>query len=520
MSPVMGRANRGQVHYTQHRDRDRDRDWRVWVVERANRVHFFKRLEDTETRISWPILLTVVLLCGLAARLSFSFYLSKFYFGTISFTFGDSFSYTECFLNLLNHGHYTFEIGNTDAYMYRGPAYPFFWGIHYLLVGPDLAYEAVAFSQSILDTGTGLLIFLILRHLNVSNALSVIGAALYLFNPLFIVHVPITGTETFATFITILIVYLTITFHNSTRWLFFVGIACGAAVLTRQYLGLLLPTIFLFLITSKNFDLRFLKKFILEVAVVGLGFASVIGPWHVRNLVNHDTNSFLMGKTTGYPSFQEDFLAFKDLYSLYFVNITPIRNSIAFDGTNNLSATDVPYTPFDKLDVADRLAYECGPSFLSWRGEEGYSQTQTSSLPNCKELVVSGYANLYEQTLENSPLHFRWKQPSLNIYKAVFKDTLVNPLGGWKDFVVGLIFSGRSVIVVGAFFSLFFLAKSSFKVFMLFPGALIFYISFVARQVEMRYLTQADAVMVIFFCLLCSSLWVSIFDKIRAKAIK
>ena len=165
--------------------------------------NFFKRLESSESRVSWPAGLTVVLLCGLAARLAFSFYLSKFYFGSVSFTFGDSFSYTESFLNLLNYGHYTFDIGNTDAYIYRGPAYPLFWGAHYLVFGPDMVYQAVAFSQSILDTGTGFLIFLILRHQNFSNTLSLFGSILYIFNPVFLVHVPITGTETFATFITV-----------------------------------------------------------------------------------------------------------------------------------------------------------------------------------------------------------------------------------------------------------------------------------------------------------------------------
>lgn len=480
-------------------------------------VKFFKRLETKKWGVSWSTLLFIVVLFGLAGRLGYSFYLSKFFFGTVRYTFGDSFSYTESFLNLLNHGHYTFEIGNTDAYMYRGPAYPFFWGLHYLLFGPDSVYEAVAFSQSILDTGTGLLIFFILRHLNISNVLSLIGCTLYLLNPIFIVYVPITGTETFANFITTFLIFLAITRSKSIFWLIFIGVTCGFAVLTRQYLGLLLLTVFIFLIALNKTKADLLKHSLLQITIVSLGFASVIGPWYLRNLINHNTNSFLMGKTTGYASFQEDWLAFKDFYSLYFVDVTPIRDRIAFEGTNRLSPADVPHIPFDELERVDRLAHKCGPSFLTWRGEEGYSHTKRSSLPNCKDRVVSGYTKLYEQALDVAPFYFQWQQPLLNVHKSFFKDALVNPLGGRKDFIIGIIFSVRSIVTVGAVLSLIFLRNSPFKMFMLFPIFLIFYISFSAKQVEMRYLTQADAVMIVFFCLLCSSLWSRLKNRYNSK---
>ena len=79
-----------------------------------------------------PIFLILVVI-GLFVRIIFSFWASKFYFGEVKYTFGDSFSYTQAFINLVQSGTYSFDLKNPDAALYRGPTYPFFWGIHYLI---------------------------------------------------------------------------------------------------------------------------------------------------------------------------------------------------------------------------------------------------------------------------------------------------------------------------------------------------------------------------------------------------
>lgn len=465
----------------------------------------FFRLESSESRILWPAVLAVVLLCGLTARLAFSFYLSKFYYGDVRFTFGDSFSYTESFLNLLNYGHYTFDIGNTDAYIYRGPAYPLFWGAHYLVFGPDMVYQAVAFIQSILDTGTGFLMFLILRHLNVSNTLSLFGSTLYIFNPIFLVHVPITGTETFATFITVFLVYLVTTHSNSSRWLVVIGITCGIAVLTRQYLGLFLPIIMVYVYFKNNDTLFYSRRNFIKLILLGVGFLLTIAPWHLRNITNHNVNSFLMGNLTGYAANQEDFVSFQNFYSLYFVDYTKLRHSVSRSGVNSMHPSDFPYTDFQKLQEADKLAFSCGPSFLAWRGD--LSATRKNEYLGCKEEVRKAYDELRHETLQNAPDFFQFKQPIENIFKSVFKISLSNPFDSWKDLIISMVFVLRTLIILGAISSIFILQRSSLKVFMLFPICLITYISFIIKQVEIRYLVQADAIMIIFFVMLINNVY-------------
>jgi 4-amino-4-deoxy-L-arabinose transferase-like glycosyltransferase len=448
------------------------------------------------------LFLSIALSLGLLVRLLFSLYLSKYYFGEVKFTFGDSFSYTEAFLNLLNHGTYTFDLENLDAYFFRGPVYPFFWGAHYLLFGESHVYSAVAITQSLLDILSGLLVFLILRRLGAPASWALIGAVLYLFNPLLLVHVPITGTETLAIFLTLLTFYMALQIRQSTVIAVWVGVLCGLALLTRQYLGLLWPIISLYVFFGVRE--RSLREAIKLTAAVTVGFAIILSPWFLRNFINHDTPTILMGKTAGYLNAQEDYLAFKNFYSLFLVDITPVYTAVAVKGENEL-----PDAFFDFVDVpmvrqADLRAFQCGPSFKVWREQQ--SQHHPEEYLSCKEEVSENYLGLAQSVLENSPAWFPYIVPMKNVGKAIFKSSLTSELHDWKDNVIKGLFGVRTFIVLSASTFLFLLPWKRHALFLLFPLGLIFYISVFLKQVEMRYLAQADAVMIVFAVLAWHSL--------------
>jgi 4-amino-4-deoxy-L-arabinose transferase-like glycosyltransferase len=126
------------------------------------------------------------------------------YYGNPTFTFGDSFSYSESFLNLIRNGHYSFDLSRPDASLYRGPVYPFFWGAHYVIFGKDMVYQSVAVTQAILDFGTCILVYMIAKNLSGSILAARVSFIAYSFFPIFWIYIPITGTETFATSLTAL----------------------------------------------------------------------------------------------------------------------------------------------------------------------------------------------------------------------------------------------------------------------------------------------------------------------------
>lgn len=452
--------------------------------------------------------LITLLTIGFLIRISFSFWLSKFYFGHISYTFGDTFSYAKSFINLLENGTYSFDLKNPDAALYRGPTYPFYWGLHYILFGEDLIYKAVAITQSIIDTWSGFLIYKIIEKLTNSKTISTLGLTAFLFNPIFIVHTPISGTETLATFITILIAYVLIVSEVRNKHLI-IGVLCGFALMTRQYLGILLPVSILFAFNRGSH--KFTAASNKHIALITMGFCISVTPWFLRNAINHDYPTILMGKTTGYNAYQADYIAFNRLYTLYYVDVTPIVKSIALTGNDGLKQDSKLSEIRDKLDHAARLAYECGPSFASWR--EQVLRSPQSIEHDCTDKIVKIYTDLREAQIDKHGLSLFAKIPLQNIKKSIFKSELTAETEGWKAIIIQITFQSRTLISILGLSYLLLKPWNKESILLLFPIMLIIYISTVTRQVEMRYLVQSDAITVIFAALSTGL----IHDKFKSK---
>lgn len=450
---------------------------------------------------------------GFSLRLIFSFWGSKYYYGDLRYTFGDSFSYTKSFINLVDKGIYTFDPSHPDAALYRGPIYPFFWGLHYLVFGENSVYQAVAVTQSLLDTLSGLLIYRILKELGVGAKGAALGGFLYLINPISLVHVPITGTETFATIVTLVVLYQTLKVSTPGGYLT-VGLLTGVAVMTRQYIGILLPISILCLLFRDGWTIRWREQG-LTAGLVTLGFVVAVSPWFLRNYINHDTPTILMGKTTGYKAYQEDFIAFNRFFNLFMVDVTPVYNSIALSGVTGLGE-DPRFTPH--IDAVNRLArrsFECGPSFISWRDMK-HGVTKSNPDAGCKDELASNYEKLRQKFLdEHGPL-FLWHVPLQNLEKAVFKSDLTSSRAGLTGWLIWACFLLRSIFVVLGFSAVFFLRKEPRLLMVLFPLFIFLFISSVIRQVEIRYLVQCEAVLMI----LATYVTAQTYNQLRSLAIK
>jgi len=435
-------------------------------------------------------------IAALCLRLLFSFWGSKYYFGEIRFTFGDSFSYTDTFLNLLRIGEYTFDTSEPDAYLYRGPVYALYWGMHYLLFGEEYVYKVVAISQCIIDTLSTMLIYRIIRSISQDVNFALAGMALYAFHPIFIVHTPITGTETIATCIT-LTTFATVMLarNNGTyvMWLI-VGLLCGLGVLTRQYLGLLLPTVILYYLCVAS--IKNTKNFFTIIFCIMLGFFLLTAPWLIRNIIFHNAPTILMGKTSGYKAYKEDYIAFQRLYTLYFVDVTPILLRISKSGRDGLDDDPRLKGIRSDLERASELAYSCGTSFGEVRrwGNNVLQDIKTDER-ECNAEIVSIYEYVRAKALKEGGFTLWIDVPVQNVIKAVFKSELTSKRDGWVSSVITSIFFTRTLFALLGLMGIFFIARVPEFVFVFFPISLIAYISAITRQVEMRYLLQSDALL-------------------------
>ena len=436
--------------------------------------------------------LIISLLLGLILRLLFSFYFSKYYFGNINYTIGDSYSYINPVLNLLKYGVYAFDIDEIDSYFYRGPVYPFFWGIHYILFGENLVFESVAVSQSFIDVFSGYLIYKILGSFGVPNKYSLLGMLMYLINPILLVHVPITGTETLAIFITLFYFHLLVKSKNNLDYVK-IGILAGVSLLTRQYLGILMPIGIVYIFLNCKLDFQKISR---NSIIIFLSFSLTLTPWFLRNYINLGKPIVLMGETTGYQSYQEDYIAFEKLYSLIYVDVTPIFNSVANSGKDTITNFKVLGSLSGELQELNKMAFKCGPSFNSRRYNILYKKDNKLS-NNCKSELIIGYDKLRVKLLAQNGFLFKYKTAYLNLKKSFFKMDLTSRPSSVKDVFIYLSFSYRIFYVILGFLSILFIRGNKKVAIILFPLFMFFFVSVVIRHVEIRYLAQVEAILIV-----------------------
>jgi hypothetical protein len=471
----------------------------------------------------------LVLVVGFAfiLRALFSIYGAPVYYGMaapLCYSFGDATSYMWAAENLINHGHYSFDYLEPDADFGRLPGYPIFYGLHYLIFGPIKAIYATLWSQVVIDSLVVLLVFNIMRRLApASLAAPWIGAILYATYPFIIFWVPMIYTELIATDVTLVIIYMLLCYSRKAISAILLGVVVAVGLFTREYLGLFLPIAMLWVVWAHG-GLRRATAWRAAI-LVGLGFALLYGGWPIRNYIVSGRLILLKPKTAGYASHKVDLDEFRSWVHCWTNDENPWISQVA-DGKGPIIFPSEIFADKQEETRAQRLAMlarRCGSSFFMQREaigsniygskEAGHSiyevyrdTTFMMSDPtylfyrnhNCNETIGAGFRELRAGYAQRHPVSYWLAVPGQNLFKAFFKSQTSAGIGGVKDLVIKVLFAYRSLLVLLGLIGLtLYRNNKGLWPIAIYTVSMLLFICFVMRNLEMRYLLQADVLLLL-----------------------
>ena len=476
---------------------------------------FWARLRGDWPRV-WPLLAL-----GLVLRILFVAAGAKIYYAGRQmdmYTNGDSYSYALSFQNLLHYGRYTFDLTEPDAAVGRLPGYPFFYGLHYLIFGPKHVLLATACTQAVLDTLGIWLVYSITARLAGERSWAPLLAALLLATyPFSIVWTTITGTETLGLFLVLLWwAVLILARPKTTNWLV-LGALLALIIYVREFLGLCLAvTLFCLLLRTWTPQAGIARW--RPITWVMAGFLLLYIWWPVRNYLTLARFIPLKPAAAGYANLRED--AQESLaWMLTWTNDVTAGTEELLNAPNPSFPADVISTPAEHqlIDSLVVLSRTCASSFhvrmkpaVIAPGPDGaltdsmryYSAQLGNTLHyhNCNMVVSNGFRRLRASYLQRHPVQGRVEVPLQNFRKIIFKSQL-KAEGGPQNTtqrLITLLFAWRSLLLVlGLVGAWKFRRKVDLWPAILFAGGIFCFMAIVFRSMEMRYLLQADVLMLV-----------------------
>lgn len=441
--------------------------------------------------------LIFLFLSALAIRLAFSFYFQQFYFGELTFKHKDTSSYLLPILNLFEHGVYQGDLFLEDSKFFRVPVYPFFLGLVHLIFGANNFDYALAVIQSVLDSSSVVLIYLIVYRISQSKTSAWISALVYATYPFVILWVPISYTETVQIFLMWLLITHLLYFPASTSLWIVQGILCGLLILTKQYMGLviLIPAVCLFL--TGNFKARVSAS----IALL-LGVLVILTPWATRNYLQSGELIVLRGETTGLRSVGIDLESFYKFATLFNENVTPALYEVAYHGKITLTKhPEFVKHHKEEINEAVSLAYQCGDSFVQNRLWVPLSEPP---FKGCADKVAERFDNLTRIFWRDVPLTEGIETRIDAAAKILTKGDVVNKslAVSKSSFVKDVLFKYRVFILVIGLVGLILLIRqrtemSTLPIFIT-AGAMYAYFTVVIVHAEMRYLLIPDLLISVF----------------------
>ncbi|GAA3951453.1 hypothetical protein GCM10022406_36630 [Hymenobacter algoricola] len=454
-----------------------------------------------------PYVLPTLLLGGLALRLLFMAVGAAFYYKANSpFSNNDTYSFTQSFMNLWQHGHYSFNPLNPEAAFGRLPGFPFFWGGHYLLFGEKYVFQAVAFTQCLLDTVAIYLVYATARALTQDVRAGWVSGLLYAGYPFVIVWLTMSGSEALATFLTIVVFWWLATRPATGRNALIAGLLVAVALMVREYLGVLLLPVAFWVFSAKGISLPFVRL----GTLAALGFLVVYISWPIRNYVFQHRLVLLKTATAGYDRYAEDVNSARQWVYGWSSDSDPYLDGIAGKAPLPEFPAEVFATPAEAARAQQliRQARQCGTGFHSWRYNQRYEQPT-----NCNAELAAGFEALNASYKQRYPLSYWTRVPFANLKRAVFKSQLKQDAGGGSK-VVTILFGYRSLLILLSLAGAWLLRRRrpTWPVVFFFTFMYLF-LCFGIRHLEMRYLLQADAALL---CLAGAPLmW--LFDRLAAQ---
>lgn len=426
---------------------------------------------------------------GLAFKLLYLFFIGPAVFSNWTLSTQDSHSYTNTFINLVNTGQYTHDPKFSEAAYGRLPVVVFVWGFFYLLLGSAKAYIGVALFQILLDVLATYLVYkLFYKLFNATTA--VIVAFVYAFFPLTIYFVVKTDTEYLSLFLIITVFYKLLYYKDNLKNGLTLALLLALGFYIRETLLLLIPISFFYL--WRNYDLS-LKKYVSIFLVMLLLYL----PWPIRNYVKSSELVLIKPLSAGYADYQKDMLGY--MYWLYSWHCDQPDEYLAYSYKleQEIKFPDEVFASQAEQQLAINtinLARRCGTSFIEWQRDAG---KKTKCYGCYDNLIASSFSLLKNSYRSNHPFNYYIKVPLQNLFKAVFKTSLTV-----SNMAPGLLFKIMMLLrtlflFIGLWACFYYRKVDYFKITFIFSGIMYFFIVAILRQVEMRYLFQADVLMLI-----------------------
>ena len=461
-------------------------------------AHFLSK----EKSLAWIIAIAAVV------RLLFVFIGGRFYYGTPDyFIHGDTTSWFQAFINLIDHGTFTVNPKVDAAKFFRPPGYSFLFGIFYLITLKNyvLAWKLLVAVQVIMDVASVYLIAGISKSIVQNqveakrNFFSNLSALLYAVYPMAIVVAPLLHAETASIFFILL--SLRFAFRRvSIRNAFFSGVFAGFAALIRLQCAFLIPFLMMvFVFGHADKILASVKHALVFCFAIGITY----GLWPARNFLLHDRLIFSQDIHVG-GHWSEDFISFLDFTHSISTDHTPYYWAI-------LKNEKVNWPPSAYIDPGDSLLLDsvvmmcrtCSNGFAYWKaGERLVPKLELPAKP-CEAEIAVIFNELTEKQKTRNGFHYWITIPLHNLAKCFFKLTLY----GNKPFMIkafsSLLFVIRSLLVVSGLAGIFLAFKKQMInrkfLFVVFGYVMAWYlfISFIHRNIEIRYLIQTDTVLLI-----------------------
>jgi hypothetical protein len=453
-----------------------------------------------------------IVLAGFILRLLFLLKGASLYYGAGNKAFinNDSASYTLSFINLLVKGAYTFNPDNPEAAFGRLPGYPLFWGLHFLFYGKEKVYLAVAITQIILDCISIILIYKIVKSLTSNVRASITAAIIYAAYPFIIVWTTITGTELLGSFVTLLFFYNLFILKESLVKPMIIGVNIALAFYIREYLGILIVCSIIYYFNRSN-----LKDFFFKSTYICFVFFIFYIPWPIRNYILSNKLILIKTVTAGYDRYSVDVASCRAWIYCWSTDADFYLSKIA-------STDEIDFIPKSTFtsEADEKLffsalteARHCGSGFYNWKTNKRLDQE------NCNADLAKQFEKLKSNYIKNNLFKYYTSVPLKNILKAFFKNDLTEAnynlnSSTLKSLSVPVLFIYRSILVVLGFITCFvYIRKREIKVILFFTSFMYLFISCIIRQVEMRYLLQADIILLIPTSLLITNLVSYLKDK-------
>ena len=445
----------------------------------------------------WPPIFWIVTL-GLFLRILFILKGGALYYGKPDFWIigGDTYAWFDSFLNLYKHGIYTHDLTVENGKFFRPPGYALIMGSVYLICGKQfqLMETVLMWLQTILDVSSIYLVYRIAVQSFANKLFGNIAASLYACYPFIIVWVPVLYAESTSVFFLLLSLYFFMK-EFTIRSCFISALFLGLASLIRLQC---IPVFGVFAIVILLKGSAHIKTRLKYISAFTLAFCISYGLWPMRNYFLQHRLVFTQDLNVG-GNWSQDYLSMINYLYTIQVDVQPQRDQIIrMQKVTWPSVAKIDKNDAYLLDSLSELCRRCGTGFSFFRAHAGLTAHTVSQNNKCDSLIEAGFNYLALKQKEINKWHYYLTLPLGNLKKALFKSSLYGNKSVTVKLIAFLLFGIRTLLIFFGIAGIFIgwrkniLNRKILLTILLYCFFWYFYMSFVFRQMEIRYLLHAD----------------------------